>query len=221
VERHRHRVDVGTDAFAVTYMKEIVRPEVSQPLADFRPHGETAMEKSNRASLKHRIYDAMKEFFFIAIYLWLVFGLFVVYRSVILAQQHIPPLETGFAVINALVLGKVMLVAKELHLGDTSHDAPLIYPTLAKSALFSLAMALFKILEEWGQGLYHGRSFHESIANLGGGTWQGIICLTGLLFVLLIPFFGFTELQRVLGKEKLRELFFRSRRKEEIPGGSA
>lgn len=178
------------------------------------------MEKSNRASIKQRFYKVMKEFFFIAIYLWLVFALFVVYRSVILAQQHIPPLEKGFAVINALVLGIVMLVAKGLHLGDTSHNAPLIYPTLAKSALFSLVMALFKILEEWAQGLYHGRSFEESIANLGGGTWQGILCLMGLLFVLLIPFFAFTELQRVVGKDKLRELFFRSGRKEETPGGS-
>jgi hypothetical protein len=179
------------------------------------------MEQPNRGPLTRRFYNAMKEFFFIAVYLWIVFGLFVVYRSVILAQQHIPPLETGFAVINALVLGKVMLVAKELHLGDISHDTPLIYPTLVKSALFSLVMALFKILEEAARGFYHGKSFQESIAKLGGGTWQGILCMTGLLFVLLIPFFGFTELQRVLGTEKLRDLFFRSRRAEETPGSSA
>jgi len=35
--------------------------------------------------------------------------------------------------------------------------------------------------------------------------------LTLLLFVMLIPFFGFTELQRVLGEGKLAQVFFHSR----------
>ena len=73
-----------------------------------------------------------------------------------------------------------------------------------------MVMALFKIIEEAAKGLFKGKNFHESIANLGGGTWQSILCLTGLLFVMLIPFFGFTEMQRVFGEGKLRELFFRS-----------
>jgi len=165
----------------------------------------------DKPSFKHRFSEAMREFLFIALYLWVILGLFVVYRSVVLAQEHIPPLETGFAVINALVLGKVMLVAKELRLGELRRDVPLIYPTLLKSALFSVVMAAFKILEEAGKGLYRGRSFQQSIADLAGGTWRGILCITLLLFVMLIPFFGFTELQRVLGERKLRELFFHRR----------
>lgn len=177
------------------------------------------MDKSDRASLKQRFFAAWKEFFFIALYLWVIFGLFALYRSVILRQQHVPPLETGFAVLNALVLGKVMLAAKELRLGDLNHDLPLIYPTILKSALFSVVMALFKVLEEAAKGLYHGKSFHESIIGLAGGTWQGILCLTAILFVLLIPFFGFTELQRVMGESRLRDLFFHSRR--EVRGPTA
>jgi hypothetical protein len=164
----------------------------------------------NLASLKRKFYQAMKEFIFIALYLWVIFGLFAVYRSVILAQ-NVGSAEKGFALINALVLGKVMLAAKELRLGDNFNDAPLIYPTLLKSALFAAVLAVFKILEESARGLYHGQSFQESIADLGGGTWQGILCLAVLLFVLLIPFFGFSELERILGASKLRELFFHQR----------
>jgi hypothetical protein len=165
----------------------------------------------DKPSFKHRFSEAMREFLFIALYLWVILGLFVVYRSVVLAQEHIPPLEKGFAVINALMLGKVILVAKELRLGELRRDVPLIYPTLLKSALFSVVMAAFKILEEAGKGVYRGRSFQQSIGDLAGGTWQGILCVTLLLFVMLIPFFDFTELQRVLGERKLRELFFHRR----------
>jgi hypothetical protein len=168
------------------------------------------MQKSRLAALKHKAYEATKEFVVIALYLWVIFGLFVIYRSVILAE-HVPAREKGFALINALVLGKVMLVAKELRLGENVNDAPLIYPTLLKSALFSVVLAVFKILEEAARGLYHGRSFQQSITDIGGGTWQGILCVALLLFVLLIPFFGFTELQRVLGQGKLQQLFFHPR----------
>jgi hypothetical protein len=153
----------------------------------------------------------MKEFLLVALYLFLVFGLLVVYKSMILAEQHIDFVYHGFALINALALGKVMLVAKDLHLGERFDDAPLIYPTLLKSALFTVVLACFKILEDAAVGLYHGKSFAESIADLGGGTLQGILILTLLLFVILIPFVGFGELQRVLGEGKLKQLFFHPR----------
>jgi hypothetical protein len=102
-------------------------------------------------------------------------------------------------------------MARAFHLGDTAEDAPLIYPTLLKSALFSIVLACCKILEDAAVGFYHGKSFSESIADIGGGTLKGILTLTVLLFVLLIPFFGLGELQRVLGAGKLAQLFFRPR----------
>jgi hypothetical protein len=170
------------------------------------------MNRSGPAEIKHKFFKATKEFVVIALYLWLVFGLFAIYRSVILAKDHVSIPEESFALINALVLGKVVLSARKLHLGNFVDDAPLIYPTLVKSALFAAILAVFKILEEAAGALYRGKSFHEGIADLGGGTWQGIVCLAVILFLLLIPFFGFAELQRVLGEGKLQELFFRQRR---------
>ena len=162
-------------------------------------------------AVKQKAYSEFKEFVVIVLYLWLVFGLLLLYKSVILNQEHISYLAHGVALINALVLGKFILIARALHLGDTAEDAPLIYPTLLKSALFSIVLACCKILEEAAVGFYHGKSFSESIADLGGGTLKGILTLTVLLFVLLIPFFGFGELQRVLGEGKLARLFFRPR----------
>jgi len=165
----------------------------------------------NKAALKHRVYEATKEFVVMVLYLWLIFSLFAVYRSVILGQDHVEGREKGLALINALVLAKVMLIAKELHLGDWFDDGPLIIPAVVKSALFSAVLASFKILEEAGTGLYRGKTFQQSIAGLGGGTWPGILWLTVLLCVLLIPFFAFSELQSVLGEGNLVKIFFQSR----------
>jgi hypothetical protein len=80
-----------------------------------------------------------------------------------------------------------------------------------KSALFAAILAGCKIVEEAAVGAFHGKSFSESIGELGGGTLKGILTLSVLLFVLLIPFFAFGELQRVLCEGRLAQLFFRPR----------
>ena len=162
-------------------------------------------------TLKQIAYQELKEFLMIAIYLWVVFSLLVMFKSVVLAEHRIPFAYHGFAIINALALAKVMLAAKHLHLGEQFDEAPLIFPTLLKSALFTVVLACFKILEEVAIGFYHGQPFHESIADLGGGTWKAILAFTLLLFAVLIPFVGYGELQRVLGEGTLGQIFFRPR----------
>ncbi|MGE5208069.1 MAG: hypothetical protein ACM3KL_01935 [Alphaproteobacteria bacterium] len=169
------------------------------------------METSHR-TLKQKAYHELKEFFGIALYLWVILALFDLYRSLLLEEEHISvAAHQWFAVINALALGKVFLIAKAMHLGEWIEDWPLIYPTLLKSALFTIVLACFKILEDAGLGMYRGKSFQQSIADLGGGTLSGILCVSLILFVTLIPFFVTTELQEVLGEGKLTQLFFRAR----------
>ena len=160
--------------------------------------------------LKQRVVHEVREYFIIASYLFAVFSLLVVHKSVILAEHHIDYALHGLALINALALAKVILVAQNFHLGGWQDDEPLIYPTLVKSFLFTVVLACFKIVEDFVVGKIHGKSFQESVADLGGGSWKGLATLTALMFVMLIPFFGFNELRRIFG-ERLFALFFRPR----------
>jgi hypothetical protein len=170
-----------------------------------------------KRTLKQQAAHELRQYLVMSFYLFVVFSLFVVYKSVILAEHHIDFALHGFALFDALALAKVMLVAQELHLADQFRDAPLIYPTLLKSLLFTMLLACFKIAETATIGMFRGRSFHESIAVVGGGSWKGISCLMLLLFVMLIPFFGFTELRRVFGEERLVGAFFRPRHLLNMP----
>jgi hypothetical protein len=162
----------------------------------------------SKETLKQKALLELKEFAVIALYLWVVLALFLIYKSVLMNEEHVGFLTQGFAAINALVLGKIILIAKAFHLGDRYNKLPAIYPTVIKSALFAAVLAVFKLLEALIIGLYHGHPFQQSIADFGGGTTKGIVTLTFLMFVVLIPFFGFGELQRVLGEEKLGRIFF-------------
>ena len=73
-----------------------------------------------------------------------------------------------------------------------------------KSAIFTVVLACFKLLEDVAVGLYRA----ESIVDLDGGTLRTLLTLTLVLFVVLIPFVGFGEPQRIMGEGKLKQMFF-------------
>ena len=115
-----------------------------------------------KRTLKQEAFHEAREYFLISLYLFVVFSLFVIYKWVILAEDHIDFALHGFALFNALALAKVVLVAQGLHLGDQYRDAPLVYPTLLKSFVFTILLVCFKIVEETAMGILHGKSFHDS-----------------------------------------------------------
>jgi hypothetical protein len=170
-----------------------------------------------KQTLKHQVVHQAREYLVISCYLFVVFSLFVLYKWVILAEEHIDFALHGFALFNALALAKVMLVAQELHLANQFPDAPLIYPTLLKSFVFTIVLACFKIVEEGVMGIVHGKSFHESAVLVAGASWKEELILASLFFVMLIPFFGFTELRRVFGADRLVGAFFRPRHLLNLP----
>ena len=120
--------------------------------------------------LKQKVLVEFKEGLIIALYLWAVFGLLVVHKSMILAEHHIDFVYHGVALINALALAKVILVARKLDLSARIKDAPLIYPTLLKSAFFTVVLACFKILEDAAIAFHRHQPFRQGLSELAGGT---------------------------------------------------
>lgn len=81
-------------------------------------------------NLKARALDEGTRFMVMFLYLWVLFGLFVLNERIILGQRGIDFSPHGFALLNALVLAKVMLVTEDLNLGRWMRRRPLIYPDL-------------------------------------------------------------------------------------------
>ncbi|MGZ9052299.1 MAG: hypothetical protein ACXW3N_08885 [Rhodoplanes sp.] len=159
-------------------------------------------------SLKTRALHEARAFFWIFVYLWLCFGLFILYKSLILAQHDIDYAGYGVAFVKALVLGKVILIAETLDVADKHKDKPLIYPTLYKSVVFFVILVVFSILEHVVRGLFNHLTVTESLSEIGGGSLPAILAEGLVMFVTLVPFFAFREIGRVLGENKLYHLFF-------------
>jgi hypothetical protein len=166
---------------------------------------------NSKATLKQRFYQGMREYLVITAYLWVIFALFDIYKAVLVKQYEINLVAKSFAIINALALAKVALVARELKFDQLLRPKgkPLIYPTLLNAAAFAVLLFCFKLLEEWAVGAYHGKTFSETVSEFIGGSWQGMLCISLIFFVMLIPFCAFAELGLALGEGKLVRFFFR------------
>jgi hypothetical protein len=159
-------------------------------------------------NLKERAFDEFKRFVAIFLYLWVVFGLLSIHKSLVLSQRHLDYEEHTFAIINAFVFAKVLLVGEELHLGRRFQDKPLIYPVLYKCLVFSVVLIFFHALESIAVGMWHGNTLAASIPPILGWNPKGLLAVGFSCFVLLIPFFGFREMARVLGRTQIRNLLF-------------
>src|SRR5271165_3876450 len=122
----------------------------------------------HKPTLKEKAIFQLKEFFGMFLYLWVLFALFALHQSIILAQEHINYQAQGFAIINALILAKVMLIGEDLHLGSALRDKPLAYSILYKSLVFSIFLIGFHIVEEVVVGLIRGRTVAQSFPAVGG-----------------------------------------------------
>ena len=178
-----------------------------------------------RRNLLGKIINEIKKFLGMAVYLWVMFGLMALHASVVLAERHMSYHFYGFAIVNSLILAKVMLVAEDLHLGENFKDRPLVYPILFKAVLFAIVFICFDLAEEVLVGLVRGQTFVESIPEIGGGSPSGVFFVAIILSVGLIPFFAFREISRVIGKHELRSLIFtdgaRASFQSRMRGGSA
>jgi hypothetical protein len=159
--------------------------------------------------LKEKIVAEGKQFFWIFVYLWVVLGLFSIHKSIVLHERTLI-YRQGFALINALILAKIMLIAEMFRIGNNLKNKPLIYPVIFKSAVFSVILVACSILEESLTELWRGKTI--SIA-IGGGSLKGVLVIGIIVFVVLMPFFALKELGRSVGDGKLYELFFGRRTK--------
>jgi uncharacterized protein (DUF1810 family) len=155
--------------------------------------------------LKTGAIDESRELFGIFIYFWVLLSVFSLHKALVLTEESLI-FHQGFALVNALASAKVVLVAEYFHVGDNLKNKPLIYPILFKSAVFSVILFCFHMIEETLLGVLHGKTLSQSIPNIGGGTLQGLLMVGIIMFVVLTPFFAFRELGRAIGTEQLRSL---------------
>jgi len=162
-------------------------------------------------TLKQKARHELVEYALNVVYLTIVFAAFTIYRRLILASYEIAYTDYGVALIEALILGKVIMIGGLFRLGRSLEDQPLIYSSLYKTAVFCLFCAAFTVAEHTVVGLWKGEGLAAGLHEFAEKGSHEVLANTLMLFVSLFPFFAFKELGRVFGRDRLKEIFFLKR----------
>jgi hypothetical protein len=158
------------------------------------------------AGFKERLVSELKKFALISAYLWLLFLVFELYKRELLHENGISAWKQGWAIVNALVFGKVILIAQALEVGKQLEKRALLWIVLGKSVIFGILLIAFHVAEEALRVWIKSEPTSLIWATFGDSLF-GLATYTGIFAVALIPFFAFQELDRILGDGLLWELF--------------
>jgi hypothetical protein len=162
---------------------------------------------SKHAALKKRAVHEAVEFAAIFLYLAFFFCSLATYSMLLLSSFHVRYLSYAFALINALVIAKVIMLGEYAHVGRKYEARPLLQSAIYKAILFSLLVLGFHFLEEVIKGGLHHVTVVRTIREIHGDQLlsRGVV-----VFSVFIPLFAFREFRRVLGEERFNTMFFRS-----------
>ena len=168
-------------------------------------------EQRQTSGWKQKVIHEITEYWINFLFLAVVFFSFTCYRRLILDEYHVHYLHYGFAIIQAAVLAKVILIGEAAGAGRKYENKPLIIPTLYKTVLFAVWVVGFKVFEHMTDGLVRGKGLAGGVHEIVSEGWYEILANGLVVITAFVPFFAIKQLGRALGRETLVALFFRRR----------
>ena len=165
-------------------------------------------EGALKPTTKEKVEHELRELTIIFLYLAFFFCALVTYSMLLLDKYDIPFYNYGTALLNALIIAKVILIGEYARLGKRHEKKPLFLSALYKAIYFSILVFVFHVVEELVKRLIHGEGIVGGFQHL---RYDDIAARTLVIFCAFLPLFAFRELRRVMGDDKFRELFFKAR----------
>lgn len=167
------------------------------------------IDASDNPRLLSRLTREFRAFLFIFLYLVVAFGWFVLAEAVVEQQNGNSVVVTGFAVFNAFVLAKVIMIGEHFRFGRFRRRRhPLAFAILLEALLFTVLLMVFHFLEKGASGFVRHGSVWAEFEGFARGGLLKFACVMIMLFIALLPFFAYRNLARELGDRRMRDLLF-------------
>jgi hypothetical protein len=176
-----------------------------------QPDTPTESQIEAKAPFREKAGEELREFIVLTAYLYVCFAAVIYFKAAVLQAHGVAYAHLGLAIVKAAICAKFMLMGRVFHIGERSRKLPLIVPTLHRSLVFLLLLAVLTFIEEIVVGAIHGRTVLDSISGIAGGTLQQMIATILIIFLILIPYFAFRSLGDIVGDKTLVRLFFERR----------
>jgi hypothetical protein len=162
--------------------------------------------------LFQKIGHELREVLVPTLFFFFMFHLVALTNLLMLESYQVSATRAVLATIGALVGGKAVLVANHLSFVNRFDHKPLIWGVLWKSMIYAFFCALFLILEQIVVGVSHQGGILRTGETLLSHVSIPKACANAIwLFIALLLYNSFTELDRYLGKGSIRRVFFVSR----------
>lgn len=163
----------------------------------------------NREELRLEI----RTFLFYFAFFSLFFCTFTLYRQLILDQYELGYIHYSYSLFEAFILAKMIIIGQKLHLGKHFEGKPLLLVTIWKTLIFMVFVLLMTLGEHLFFGWLKGKSVAEIYTHImEKGLYEIYAELLVVAFVFVL-FFAFVETGRVLGGQKLYDLFIHGNQK--------
>jgi hypothetical protein len=159
----------------------------------------------SKSGLKQKALHELREFVTLSIYLAVFFCALATYRMLLLREFNVDTLTYAFALINALVVAKVIMIGEYVKVGRRHESKPILVSAVWKAFVFGLLVLAFHVVEEVIKHLVHGEGFSASFSEV---RMDDLLGRSLVVFCTFITLFGFREFRRVLGEEKFHAMVF-------------
>ena len=144
-----------------------------------------------------------------SIFFFIMLHIVALERSLMLKGSGVPLLSSLAVTIAALTLGKAVLLADALPLVNRYPDKPLAYNVVWKTTIYLIVATVVHYLENlydfWKETGGLVAANQKLLAEI---VWPHFWATELLLLVILFMYCTMRELVRVIGRDKVREMFF-------------
>ena len=166
---------------------------------------EKSTPKSRKEKAKHELWELVTIFLYLAFFLCAL----VTYSMLLLNEYHVKYWNYAFALINALVITKVIMIGEYAKVGRKYEAGAIFVSVIWKASVFGLLVFAFHVIEEVIKRLIHGADMARASRDI---RFDELLGRSIVVFCVFIPFFAFREFRRVMGEAEFRKLVFGGRK---------
>jgi hypothetical protein len=174
---------------------------------------QNAPAQTAKPSLRHRIKDEFVEASLLALYFAAWFCTIAFFSFALLREAAIPIAPFGLALIKAGLCAKFMMIGKAIFPLRVDANRGLIKSIFWHSIVYLLIVIALSFLESGIDGLFHGKSFLESLSSFGHGDLIYIGALSLMYWLILWPYLIVLGLNQSLGDKTVHAILFGSKEK--------
>ena len=164
-----------------------------------------------KESLRYRIKDEFVQATLLALYFAAWFCAIAFFSFALLREAAIPITPFGLAIIKAGLCAKFMMIGKAIFPLRVDPDRGLVKSLFWHSLAYLGVVIALSFAEAGIDGLFHGKSFFESVSSFGHGDPIYIAALSLMYWLIIWPYLIVFGLNQSLGNKAVHAILFGSK----------